>query len=93
MANRGLIKENGENGNGNHLETRLCPKCGKPNLITSRFCYGCGSYLEGHEKKTEKQVFAEGFMNFATQDSEFVEVMERVMKRFVGEKAERAKIQ
>ena len=90
LANRGLIKENG-NGNGNHLETRLCPKCGKPNLITSRFCYGCGSYLEGHEKKTEKHVFAEDFMNFATQDSEFVEVMERVMERFVGKKAERVK--
>jgi len=91
LQNRGLVRESGENGNGNHLETRLCPKCGKPNLITSRFCYGCGSYLEGHERKTEKQAFAENFMNFATQDSEFVKVMEKVMGRFVREKAEGAK--
>jgi len=90
LANRGLISGNG-NGNGNRLETRLCPKCGKPNLITSRFCYGCGSYLEGHEKKTEKQAFAENFMEFVTSQKDSQEFFERMMERFVGERGDRVK--
>lgn len=83
LANRGLIRES---GNNNRLETRLCPSCQKPNLTTSRFCFACGNYLQGHRNGDKEERFARNFMNFAVEDFEFIKVMEKVMEKFVRKK-------
>lgn len=86
LANRGIVQKNGENGNGNHLETRLCPLCKKPNLTTSRFCYACGNYLQGHIKENKEEMLAKDFMNFVMDDPEASKHMENMMKLYVRKK-------
>jgi|GEM_PF-4648416 len=77
------------------LKVKRCD-CGEVNPHTALFCNRCREPLDekfvrtGREnlKRTiEKESFAKDFMNFATQDSEFVKVMEKVMQRFVRENA------
>jgi len=60
----------------------FCNRCREP--LDEKFVR---TGRENLKRTIEKESFAKEFMNFATQDSEFVKVMEKVMERFVRENA------
>jgi len=69
----------------NPMRAIICERCQEENQPTNKFCKRCGWEFGKDLKKVQKEKFARSFMNFAIEDKEFDQVMEKVMERFVRE--------